>query len=127
MSDTVFDVVVMGMGPGGETVAGSLADEGLSVLGIDRRLVGGECPYWGCNPTKMMVRAAGLLAEARRVDGMAGTAKVASDWAPVARAHSRGGHRQLGRPCRSTTLRRQGRHVRPRRGPPCRAGPRGSR
>ena len=69
MNDTVFDVVVIGMGPGGETVAGCLAEEGLTVIGIDRRLVGGERPYWGCNPTKMVVHAAGLLAGARRVDG----------------------------------------------------------
>jgi len=54
------------------------------VVGIDRKLVGGECPYWGCIPSKMMIRAANLLAEARRIDGMAGTATVQPDWAPVA-------------------------------------------
>ena len=84
MSDT-FDAIVIGMGPAGEAVAGGLAEGGLSVLGIDRRLVGGECPYWGCIPSKMMIRAAHLLAEARRVDGMAGTATVTPDWRPVAR------------------------------------------
>ena len=57
---------------------------GLSVVGIEDRLVGGECPYWGCVPTKMMIRAANLLAEARRVEGMAGTAQVRPDWTPVA-------------------------------------------
>src|SRR5437588_829896 len=41
------DVVVLGMGPGGEEVAGKLAVAGLEVIGIDERLVGGECPYWG--------------------------------------------------------------------------------
>ena len=84
MSNT-FDAIVIGMGPAGEAVAGGLAEAGLSVLGIDRKLVGGECPYWGCIPSKMMIRAADLLAEARRIDGMAGTATVTPDWGPVAR------------------------------------------
>jgi pyruvate/2-oxoglutarate dehydrogenase complex dihydrolipoamide dehydrogenase (E3) component len=79
------DVVVVGMGVGGEEVAGRLAEAGLSVVGIESRLVGGECPYWGCVPSKMMIRAGNLIAEARRVDGMAGSARVAPDWAPVAR------------------------------------------
>lgn len=79
-----IDVVVLGMGPGGEEVAERLADEGLSVVGVDAGLVGGECPYWGCVPSKMMVRAAGLLAEAGRLNGMAGKATVEPDWGPVA-------------------------------------------
>ena len=78
------DVVVLGMGPGGEDVAGRLAEAGLAVVGIEAKLLGGECPYWGCVPSKMMIRAANLLAEARRVDGMAGHADVSPDWAPVA-------------------------------------------
>ncbi|MGH9138577.1 MAG: dihydrolipoyl dehydrogenase family protein, partial [Acidimicrobiales bacterium] len=85
MKQNTFDVIVIGMGPGGEALAGDLAEAGLSVLGVDRKLVGGECPYWGCVPSKMMVRAADLLAEARRIDGMAGTATVTPDWEPVAR------------------------------------------
>ncbi|MBA3362243.1 MAG: NAD(P)/FAD-dependent oxidoreductase [Acidimicrobiia bacterium] len=84
MTET-FDAIVIGMGPAGEAVAGDLAEAGLSVAGIDRKLVGGECPYWGCIPSKMMIRAGDLLAEARRVDGIAGTATVTPDWAPVAR------------------------------------------
>lgn len=78
------DVVVVGLGVAGEIVGGELARAGLSVVGIEAGLVGGECPYWGCIPSKMMVRAAHLLAEARRVDGMAGTAQVQPDWRPVA-------------------------------------------
>jgi pyruvate/2-oxoglutarate dehydrogenase complex dihydrolipoamide dehydrogenase (E3) component len=78
------DVVVIGMGPGGEDAAGKLAEAGLHVTGVEARLVGGECPYWGCVPSKMMIRAAGLLAEARRIPGMAGASAVAPDWAPVA-------------------------------------------
>jgi pyruvate/2-oxoglutarate dehydrogenase complex dihydrolipoamide dehydrogenase (E3) component len=81
---TTVDVVVLGMGPGGEDVAGSLASAGLSVVGVDAGLVGGECPYWGCIPSKMMIRAAHLLAEARRIPGMAGSSTVTPDWAPVA-------------------------------------------
>lgn len=84
MSEQV-DAVVVGMGPGGEEVAGRLAEAGLAVLGVESRLVGGECPYWGCVPSKMMVRAAGLLAEGRRVAGLAGISTVDADWAPVAR------------------------------------------
>lgn len=83
--DEQADVVVLGMGPGGEEVAGSLAEAGLDVIGIEKQLVGGECPYWGCVPSKMMIRAANLLAEARRIPGMAGDATVRPDYAPVAR------------------------------------------
>jgi pyruvate/2-oxoglutarate dehydrogenase complex dihydrolipoamide dehydrogenase (E3) component len=77
------DVVVIGLGPGGEAAASDLARAGLDVVGIDERLVGGECPYYGCIPSKMAIRAADALAEARRVDGLAGAADVRSDWAPV--------------------------------------------
>ncbi|MBQ0905737.1 NAD(P)/FAD-dependent oxidoreductase [Micromonospora sp. U21] len=81
----LVDVVVVGLGVGGEEVAGRLAEAGLSVVGVERDLVGGECPYWGCIPSKIMIRAANALAEARRVDGLAGTVQVQSDWAPVAK------------------------------------------
>ena len=81
-----YDVVVIGLGPGGEDVANRLATAGLRVLAVDHGLVGGECPYWGCIPTKMMVRGAGVLAEARRVGVLSGTVgDVVPDWAPVAR------------------------------------------
>lgn len=78
------DVVVLGMGPGGEDVAGRLASAGLEVVGVEAGLVGGECPYWACIPSKLMVRAAGVLAEGRRVSDLAGEATVRADWAPVA-------------------------------------------
>ncbi|WP_067821160.1 dihydrolipoyl dehydrogenase family protein [Nocardia inohanensis] len=84
MPAEVVDAVVIGMGPGGEELAMRLARGGLSVVGVEGRLVGGECPYYACVPTKMMVRAASALAEARRVDELAGTATVRADWAPVA-------------------------------------------
>jgi pyruvate/2-oxoglutarate dehydrogenase complex dihydrolipoamide dehydrogenase (E3) component len=78
------DVVVLGLGPGGEDVAERLAEAGLDVVGVEGRLVGGECPYWGCVPSKMMIRAANLLTEGRRIVGMAGRSTVTADWAPVA-------------------------------------------
>ncbi len=84
MTTETVDVVVVGLGPGGEDVAGKLAEAGLSVVGIEGKLVGGECPYWGCVPSKMMIRAANLLAEGRRIPGMAGASSVTPDWAPVA-------------------------------------------
>ncbi|HEY7361233.1 MAG TPA: NAD(P)/FAD-dependent oxidoreductase, partial [Streptosporangiaceae bacterium] len=83
--DRDVDVVVIGMGPGGEYAAGALAEAGLVVAGVEDRLVGGECPYWGCVPSKMMIRAANLVMEGNRVNGMAGTARVDPDWSPVAR------------------------------------------
>src|SRR6202022_1489738 len=79
------DVVVLGMGVGGEEVANSLAESGLNVVGIESNLVGGECPYFGCIPTKMMVRADDMLAEGRRIPGFAGDSVVKPDWKPVAR------------------------------------------
>jgi pyruvate/2-oxoglutarate dehydrogenase complex dihydrolipoamide dehydrogenase (E3) component len=79
------DVVVIGLGVGGEDVANSLADSGLNVVGIESSLVGGECPYFGCIPTKMMIRADDMLAEGRRIPGFAGASTVKPDWKPVAR------------------------------------------
>ena len=85
MSDTrEVDVVVVGLGPGGEAVASGAAQAGLEVIGIDRRLVGGECPYYGCIPSKMMLEAAHRLQTARSLDGVAGSADVRPDFAPVA-------------------------------------------
>jgi pyruvate/2-oxoglutarate dehydrogenase complex dihydrolipoamide dehydrogenase (E3) component len=84
METEYTDVAVIGLGVGGEEAAGRLAEAGLHVTGIENRLVGGECPYWACIPSKMMIRAANLLAEARRIPGMAGTSAVTADWAPVA-------------------------------------------
>ena len=79
------DVVVLGLGPGGEEVAEQLAAAGRSVVGVEPRLVGGECPYFGCIPSKMILRGADVLDEARRVDQLAGAASVTADFAPVAR------------------------------------------
>ena len=82
---TKADVVVLGMGPGGEHLATDLAKAGLDVVGVEKELLGGECPYWACVPTKMMVRAGDSLAEAGRVDVLAGRATAEPSWMPVAR------------------------------------------
>lgn len=78
------DLVVIGLGPGGEAVATGAARAGLRVVAVDKHLVGGECPYYGCIPSKMMLRGSDLLAEAGRVDQVAGEASVVASWAPVA-------------------------------------------
>jgi pyruvate/2-oxoglutarate dehydrogenase complex dihydrolipoamide dehydrogenase (E3) component len=84
MSEFSCDVVVVGLGPGGEALVGRLAAAGLDVVAVEAELVGGECPYWGCIPSKMLIRAANALAETRRVDGLAGTATVTPDFGLVA-------------------------------------------
>ncbi len=81
---TTADAIVLGLGPGGEHVAGQLAEAGLDVIGIEHNLVGGECPYWACIPSKMMIRAGNLVAEARRVESMVGHATITRDWGRVA-------------------------------------------
>ncbi|HEU5008449.1 MAG TPA: NAD(P)/FAD-dependent oxidoreductase [Jatrophihabitantaceae bacterium] len=84
MTDSDFDLIVLGLGPGGEEVAESAARAGRRVLGIDPALVGGECPYYGCIPSKMILRGAQVLTEARRVDVLAGHAETRPDFTPVA-------------------------------------------
>jgi pyruvate/2-oxoglutarate dehydrogenase complex dihydrolipoamide dehydrogenase (E3) component len=83
-ASTEVDVVVIGLGPGGEHAAARLAEGGLEVVAVESRLVGGECPYYGCVPTKMMLAAAESLDEARRIPGRAGSVQVRPDWTPVA-------------------------------------------
>ena len=66
-----FDVVVIGAGPAGEVVAGRLAGDGLETVLVERELVGGECSFWACMPSKALLRPAEILAEVRRVPGAA--------------------------------------------------------
>lgn len=84
MTDIEVDLVVVGLGPGGEALASGAAAAGLEVLAVDKHLVGGECPYYGCIPSKMMLRAADALAEAGRADELAGDVTVVPSWRPVA-------------------------------------------
>ena len=83
--DGDVDVVVIGVGTSGEDLSLQLLDEGLKVVGIANGLVGGECAYWGCIPSKMMIRAASTLHEGQLVNSMAGFSRVTPDWAPVAK------------------------------------------
>jgi pyruvate/2-oxoglutarate dehydrogenase complex dihydrolipoamide dehydrogenase (E3) component len=69
MSAEAVDVVVIGAGPAGEVCAGRLGEAGLEVALVERRLVGGECSFYACMPSKALLRPAEILAEARRVPG----------------------------------------------------------
>jgi dihydrolipoamide dehydrogenase len=71
MSEREFDVVVMGAGPAGEVCAGRLGESGLEVAIVEPHLIGGECSYYACMPSKGLLRPGELLTEARRIPGVA--------------------------------------------------------
>jgi pyruvate/2-oxoglutarate dehydrogenase complex dihydrolipoamide dehydrogenase (E3) component len=79
------DVIVIGAGPAGEVMAGRLAREGLEVAIVERELVGGECAYWACMPSKALLRPAELLDEVERVPGAREAATAPLDPAVVLR------------------------------------------
>src|SRR5215217_904151 len=66
-----FDVVVVGAGPSGEVAAGRLADAGLEVALVEDDLVGGECSFYACMPSKALLRPQEALREVRRIPGAA--------------------------------------------------------
>jgi pyruvate/2-oxoglutarate dehydrogenase complex dihydrolipoamide dehydrogenase (E3) component len=61
-----FDVVCLGGGVAGEAIAAGLQGSGLTLAVVERELVGGECPYWGCIPSKTLLRSGETLSEADR-------------------------------------------------------------
>jgi dihydrolipoamide dehydrogenase len=65
-----YDVIVLGAGPAGEVVAGRLGEAGLAVAIVEEHLVGGECSYYACMPSKALLRPGELLAEVGRVPGV---------------------------------------------------------
>jgi dihydrolipoamide dehydrogenase len=70
MTDKNYDAIVLGAGPAGEVVAGRLAGSGWKVAIVEKELVGGECSYWSCMPSKALLRPADVLAEAQRIPGV---------------------------------------------------------
>src|SRR5271167_1379996 len=83
VEERVFDVLVLGAGPAGEVAAGRLSTAGQRVALIERELVGGECSFYACMPSKALLRPAQALDEARRVPGAAEAAGGQLDVAAV--------------------------------------------
>jgi pyruvate/2-oxoglutarate dehydrogenase complex dihydrolipoamide dehydrogenase (E3) component len=70
VSEQSFDAIVLGAGPAGEVCAGRLADGGMKVAIVERELIGGECSYYACMPSKALLRPADVRSEAARLAGV---------------------------------------------------------
>ncbi len=79
------DIIILGVGSCGEDLSLQLIDAGLDVIGIEAHLVGGECPYYACLPSKGMVRASSIVGEVHKAGNLAGKVDFKPDWSLVAK------------------------------------------
>ena len=89
MATREYDLIVIGAGPVGENVADRAKQGGLTVVVVESELVGGECSYWACMPSKTLLRSGAALRAARDVDGARQAVSGSVDVAAVLRRRER--------------------------------------